>query len=141
MDDVLAQSTTRASFNTTVVTIFGGVALLLATIGIYGLLAYVVQQRRREIGIRMALGADAARVRRMILWQGLRIALAGVAIGVLASFALSRALSGFLFGVGAHDPAAFVSVPALMTMVALLSMWWPARTACRVDPAVTLRSE
>jgi putative ABC transport system permease protein len=141
MDDVLTQSTTRASFNTTLLTIFGGVALLLATIGIYGLLAYVVQQRIREIGIRMALGADAGRMRRMIVWQGLRVALPGVAIGLLASYALTRVLSGFLFGVGAHDPAVFVSVPVVMTMVALVSMWWPTRRACRVDPVVALRSE
>ncbi len=141
MDDVLSQSTTRATFNTTVLTIFGGVALLLATIGIYGLMTYAVQQRIREIGIRVALGADAGRIRRMIVWQGLRVSLLGVTVGLLASYTLTRLLSGFLFGVDVHDPAVFVVVPVLLTMVALVSMWWPARTACRVDPVVALRSE
>jgi predicted permease len=141
MDDVLSQSTTRATFNTTVLAIFGGVALLLATIGIYGLMTYAVQQRIREIGIRVALGADTGRIRRMIVWQGLRVSLLGVAIGLLASYTLTRLLSGFLFGVDVHDPAVFVAVPVLLTIVALVSMWWPARTACRVDPVVALRSE
>jgi ABC-type antimicrobial peptide transport system permease subunit len=141
MADVLSQSTTRATFNTTVLTIFGGVALLLATIGIYGLMTYAVQQRIREIGIRVALGADAGRIRRMIVWQGLRVSLLGVAIGLLASYVLTRLLSGFLFGVDVHDPAVFVAVPVLLTIVALVSMWWPARTACGVDPVVALRSE
>jgi predicted permease len=141
MDDVLSQSTTRASFNTIVLTIFGGVALLLSTIGIYGLMTYAVQQRIQEIGIRIALGAGAGRIRRMIVWQGLRVSLLGVAIGLLASYTLTRVLSGFLFGVGVHDPAVFVAVPVLLTIVALISAWLPARTACRVDPVVALRSE
>jgi predicted permease len=141
MDDVLSQSTTRASFSTIVLTIFGGVALLLSTIGIYGVMTYAVQQRIREIGIRIALGAGAGRIRRMIVWQGLRVSLLGIAIGLLASYTLTRVLSGFLFGVGVHDPAVFVAVPVLLTMVALVSAWWPARTACRVDPVVALRCE
>jgi putative ABC transport system permease protein len=141
MDDVLSQSTTRASFNTIVLTIFGGVALLLSTIGIYGLMTYAVQQRIQEIGIRIALGAGARRIRRMIVWQGLRVSLLGVAIGLLASYTLARVLSGFLFGVGVHDPAVFVAVPVLLTSVALVSAWLPARAACRVDPVVALRSE
>jgi hypothetical protein len=86
MDDVLSQSTTRATFNTTVLTVFGGVALLLATIGIYSLMTYTVQQRIRESGSRVALGADAGRIRRMIVWQGLRVSLLGVALGLLASY-------------------------------------------------------
>jgi predicted permease len=141
MDDVLSQSTRRASFNTMVLTIFGGVALLLSTIGISGLMTYAVQQRIQEIGIRMALGAEAARIRRMIVGQGLRVSLLGVAIGLVASYPLTGALSAFLFGVGVHDPAVFIAVPALLTMVALVSAWWPSRAACRVDPAVALRSE
>jgi predicted permease len=141
MDDVLSQSTTRASFHTIVMTIFGAVALLLSTIGIYGLMTYAVQQRIQEIGIRIALGAGAGRIRRMIVWQGLRVSLLGVAIGLPASYTLARALSGFLFGVGVHDPAVFVAVPVLLTTVALVSAWLPARGACRVDPVVALRSE
>ena len=141
MDDVLSQSTTRASFNTIVLTIFGGVALLLSTIGVYGLMTYAVQQRIQEIGIRIALGAGAGRIRRMIVWQGLRVSLLGVAIGLLASYTLTQVLSGFLFGVGVHDPAVFVAVPVVLTIVALVSAWLPARTACRVDPVGALRSE
>ena len=141
MDDVLSQSTKRASFNTVILSIFGGVALLLSTIGIYGLMTYAVRQRLQEIGIRIALGAGAGRIRRMIMWQGLRVSLLGVAIGLLASYTLTRVLSGFLFGVGVHDPAVFVAVPLLLTVVAVVSAWLPARTACRVDPVVALRSE
>ena len=141
MDDVLSQSTVRASFNTIVLTMFGGVALLLSTIGIGGLMTYAVQQRIPEIGIRIALGAGAGRIRRMIVWQGLRVSLLGVALGLLASYTLTRVLSSFLFGVGVHDPAVFVGVPVLLTVVALVSAWLPARTACRVDPVAALRSE
>ena len=116
-------------------------ALLLSTIGIYGLMTYAVRQRLQEIGIRIALGAGAGHIRRMIVWQGLRVSLLGVAIGLLASYTLTRVLSGFLFGVGVHDPAVFVAVPVLLTIVALVSAWLPARTACRVDPVVAMRSE
>jgi predicted permease len=141
MDDVLSQSTTRATFNTTVLATFGGVALLLATIGIGGLMSHAVQQRTQEIGVRVAIGADAGRIRRMIAWQGLRVSLLGVAIGLLAAYTLTRVLSGFLFGVDVHDPTVFVAVPVLLTIVTLVSMLWPARTAGRVDPVVALRSE
>lgn len=141
MDDVLSQSRTRPTFNTVVLTIFGGAALLLATIGIYGLMSYAVQQRIQEIGIRIALGAGTDSVRRMVIWQGMRVVLLGVAIGLVAAYAMTRVLSGFLFGVGAHDPATFVAVPVLLAAVALISVWLPARTACRVDPVVTLRAE
>jgi predicted lysophospholipase L1 biosynthesis ABC-type transport system permease subunit len=141
MDDVLSQSRTRPTFNTVVLSIFGGAALLLATIGIYGLMSYAVQQRIQEIGIRIALGAGTDRVRRMVIWQGMRVVLLGVAIGLVAAYAVTRALSGFLFGVGTHDPAAFVVVPVLLVIAAFISVWLPARTACRVDPAVALRAE
>jgi predicted permease len=141
MDDVLSQSRTRPTFNTVVLTIFGGAALLLATIGIYGLMSYAVQQRIQEIGIRIALGAGTDSVRRMVIWQGMRVVLLGVAIGLVAAYAVTRVLSGFLFGVGAHDPAAFVAVPVLLATVAFISVWLPARTACRVDPVVALRAE
>ena len=141
MGDVLSQSRTRATFNTVVVTIFGGAALLLATIGIYGLMAYAVQQRIQEIGIRIALGAGTDRVRRMVIWQGMRVALLGVAGGLVAAYAMTRVLSGFLFGVGAHDLTTFALVAVLLAIVAFISVSLPARTACRVDPVVTLRAE
>jgi putative ABC transport system permease protein len=141
MEDVSAASAARPRFNTVVLTIFGGVALLLAAIGIYGLMAYAVQQRTREIGIRIALGADTRRVRLMIVRQGMRVALAGIAIGVLASYLLTRVLSDLLFGVDARDAAVFVAVPLLLASVAFVAVWFPGRTACRVDPVVALRSE
>jgi predicted permease len=141
MEDVLSESTTRASFNTIVLTMFGGVALLLSTVGIYGSMTYAVRQRLQEIGIRIALGAGAGRIRRMIVWQGLRVSLLWVVIGLVASYALTRVLSGFLFGVGVHDPTVFVAVPVLLTTAALVSAWLPARAACRVDPVVALRAE
>jgi len=141
MDDVLSQSRTRPTFNTAVLTIFGGAALLLATIGIYGLMSYAVQQRIQEIGIRIALGAGTDSVRRMVIWQGMRVVLLGVAIGLVTAYAMTRLLTGFLFGVGAHDPAAFIAVPVLLATVAFISVWLPARTACRVDPVMALRAE
>ncbi len=141
MDEVMSKSTARATFSTVVLTIFGASALLLATMGIYGLMAYAVQQRTQEIGIRMALGADHRRVRGMILWQGMRVAVVGVAIGLVASYALTRLLAELLFGVGTHDTAVFVAVPVVLTMVAFVAVWVPGRTACRVDPVEALRSE
>ncbi len=104
-------------------------------------MAYAVQQRVQEIGIRIALGADPRGVRGMIVWQGMRLALLGVAIGLLASYALTRMLADLLYGVGMHDPAVFVAVPALLTIVALIAVWLPGRIACRIDPVVALRSE
>jgi putative ABC transport system permease protein len=137
----VSQSTAGATFNTAVLTIFGGAALMLATIGIYGLMAYAVQQRIHEIGVRIALGADSRSVRWMIISQGMRIALPGIAVGLLASYSLARVLSGFLFGVSARDPMVFAAIPALLTLVAFISVWLPARTACRVDPIIALRPE
>lgn len=139
MDDVLSLSRTRPAFNTLVMAIFGGSALLLATIGVYGLMSYAVQQRIREIGIRVALGAETNSVRRMVIWQAMRVVLPGVAIGLVAAFAMTRVLSGFLFGVGTHDPTAFAAVPVLLSAVTFISVWLPARMACRVNPAIALR--
>jgi predicted permease len=141
MEEVMSQSTAPATFNTAVLTIFGGSALMLAAIGIYGLMACAVQQRIHEIGVRIALGAGSGSVRRMIIWQGMRVTLPGIALGLVASYSLAQLLSGFLFGVGAHDPVVFVTIPALLTLVAVISLWIPARTACRVDPIVALRPE
>jgi predicted permease len=141
MDEILVQSTARSDFNMLLLTILAGSALLLAAIGIYGLMAYSVQQRTQEIGIRLALGADSPRVRNMVIGQGMRLALVGVAIGVASAFGLTRILASFLFGVTARDPTVFVSVPLILSVIALVAVWLPARRAARVDPAVALRYE
>jgi putative ABC transport system permease protein len=141
MDDIVLQSTARSDFNMLLLTIFAACALLLAAIGIYGLMAYSVQQRTQEIGIRVALGADSHRVRNMIVRQGMSVALLGVALGLASAFGLTRIVASFLYGVTAHDPAIFVAVPLLLIAVALIGVWFPARRAARVDPAIALRAE
>ncbi len=141
MDEVDAQSTARAQLNTLFMSIFGCSALLLAAIGIYGLIAYSVQQRTREIGIRLALGAEANNVRNMVVFQGMRLTLIGVVIGIGASFGFTRLITTLLFGVRPWDPLVFASVPVLMIAVALFAVWVPARRATSVDPIVALRYE
>jgi putative ABC transport system permease protein len=122
-------------------TTFAAAALVLAAIGIYGLMAYSVQQRTQEIGIRIALGAVADTVRNMVIRQGMSVALLGVAIGAAAAFALSRVIASFLFGVTARDALVFTVAPALLTGVAFVGVWLPARRAANVDPVVALREE
>jgi putative ABC transport system permease protein len=139
MEEVMAQSTSRAGFNMTLLAIFGGAALLLAVIGIYGLMAYSVEQRTPEIGIRLALGAGSASVRNMVMWQGMRLALIGVAIGIAAAFVLTRLIARLLFGVESWDPLVFATVPLLLTAAALAAVWIPALRAARTDPMDALR--
>ena len=141
MEQVVGQSTARQDFDAILMLIFGSLALLLAAIGIYGLMAYSVQQRRQEIGIRLALGADHRAVRNMVIFQGMRLALIGVAIGTAGAFGLTRLLASFLFGVKARDPLVFVGIPVLLSAVALLAVWLPARRATRVSPIDALRCE
>jgi len=141
MDQVMGLSTARQSFNMLLLTIFGAVALLLAAIGIYGLMAYSVAQRTQEIGIRMALGADRDRIRNLVVGQGMRLAFIGIVAGIAASFALTRLLSSFLFGVKPWDPAVFVAAPLILTAIALLAVWLPAARASKVDPMQALRAE
>jgi ABC-type antimicrobial peptide transport system permease subunit len=141
MNEVVAQSTAGAGFQMTLLTIFAGAALLLAAIGIYGLMAYSVQQRTHEIGIRLALGAEPGHVRKLLILQGLRLASIGVAIGVVAAFGLTRLLSASLFGVESWDPFTFITVPVLLIVVVLFAIWLPTRRATRVDPVVALRYE
>jgi predicted permease len=141
MDEVMGRSTARQNFNMLLLTIFGVVALLLAAIGIYGLMAYSVAQRTQEMGIRMALGADRDRIRKLVVWQGMRLALTGVVAGIAASFGLTRLLSTFLFGVKPWDPAVFVSAPLILTASALLAVWLPAARASKLDPIEALRDE
>ena len=122
-------------------TIFGAAALLLAAIGVYGLMAYSVEQRTREIGVRLALGAETGRVWWMIVLQGLRLVAAGVVIGAAAALGLTRLIASFLFGVEASDPATFLAVPIVLTAVALAAVAVPARRASRIDPVLALRGE
>ena len=119
--------------------IFGVTALLLAAIGMYGLMAYAVEQRTQEIGIRMALGANRTSIRALILMQGMRMTLLGAVIGVAGAFWLTHFLSGFLFGVQSHDPVVFVAVPLFLSLVALVAAWVPAIRATQIAPMEALR--
>ena len=141
MEEVTGQSTARSDFNMSLLTVFGFSALVLAAIGVYGLFAYSVQVRTPEIGIRLALGADRSAVRNMVVLQAARLAAFGVAIGLASSFGLTRFISGFLFGVKPLDPVVFLAVPVVLSAVALLAAWLPARRASRVDPCEALRAE
>ena len=141
MEETISRSTAAENFNMLVLTIFGCSALLLAAIGIYGLMAYSVAQRAHEIGIRIALGAESSRIRNMVVFQGLRLVLAGVAGGLAAAFGLTRLLASLLFGVKAWDPLVFFVVPLILLGVALVAVWLPAMRASRVDPLYALRYE
>ncbi len=139
MDEIVVRSTARQDFNMLLLSIFGGSALMLAAIGIYGVMAYSVTQRVREIGIRMALGADRGHIRGMVVWQGMRLAIAGVILGVAAAFALTRLIASSLYGVKSWDPMVFIAVPIVLSAVALFATWVPAVRASRLDPMQALR--
>lgn len=141
MDELVIRNTSRQRFNMLLLTIFGVSALLMAAIGIYGLMAYSVQQRTQEMGIRMALGAQAADIRTLIIRQGMVLALIGVVIGLAGAFGLTRFLASFLYDVKVWDPLAFVVTPLLLVAVALVAVWVPAERAVRVDPMQALRFE
>src|SRR3954447_10964220 len=141
MSEVVSLSTSRERFNMWLMTVFGASALLLAAIGIYGLMAYSVEQRTQEIGIRLALGAQVSNVKNMVVLQGMKLAVVGVVIGLGVSFYLARGISSLLYGVTARDPLVFGGVPLVLTLVALFAVWFPARRASRVDPIVALRYE
>ena len=141
MDEVVASSLGQPRFRTLLLVLFGAVALALASVGIYGVMAYSVSQRTQEIGIRMALGAGARDVLKLVLGQTLRLALVAVAVGIAGALALSRSLSSLLYGVAPTDPTTFVVVALLLVGIAGLAAYVPARRAARVDPTVALRSE
>jgi putative ABC transport system permease protein len=141
MTEVVSESTASQDFNMLLLCIFGAAALILAAIGIYGLMAYSVQQRTQEMGIRMALGADRSHIRGLIVWHGMRLALVGIVIGIGAAFGLTRLIAGFLYGVKTWDPLAFATVPVVLCLVALFAVWMPANRASRLDPQQALHIE
>jgi putative ABC transport system permease protein len=141
MDEAVAASVATPRFRTVLLALFATAAMLIATCGLYGLMAYAVTQRRREIGVRMALGADRRDVHRLVLGRALRIVAGGVIVGLAGAAGATRVLQRFLFGVTPTDPIAFASVTLLLMLVGLLAAWLPARRATRVDPCAALRAE
>src|SRR5215831_13498327 len=141
LESHLARAVAQRRFQTWLLTLFSALALLLAAVGIYGLIHQSVALRTREIGTRMALGAQPRDVLRLVIGQGMRLALCGVGIGLLAAFGLTQVLTGLLFGVTATDPATFIAAPLALLLVALLACYLPARRATKVDPMIALRSE
>ena len=141
LSDVVSESTARTRFNTSLMTVFALCAIGLAAIGVYGLAAYWVQQRSREIGVRLALGADGATIGMMVVRQGMRLVVIGVGAGLLAAAGLVQLIRGLLFGVPPRDPLVFVSIPLLLSLVALVAISLPAWRASRIDPLQVLRTE
>jgi len=141
MDEIEARAISRQRFNMLFLTIFGVAGLLMAAIGVYGVMSYSVQQRTQELGIRLALGAQACNLRNMVIGQGMTLTLIGVIIGIGGAFWLTRLLASFLFGVRVWDPLAFLVTPLLLSAVALIAIWFPAKRATRVDPIKSLRLE
>ena len=141
MNEAIADSLSQRRFAMIVLGAFAAAALLLASLGIYGVISYLVGQRAHELGIRVALGASRRQIFTLVLGHGLKMTLAGVALGLVAAFGLTRLIRTMLFGVGATDPATFAIIAVLLTLVALLACYLPARRATKVDPLVALRSE
>lgn len=139
--EYLSDSVAQPRFNSVLLGVFAGVALLLTAIGLYGVIAYSITQRTQEIGIRMALGAQARDVLRLIIGQGMTLVLIGVALGLAGAFAATRLMKSLLFGVGASDPLTFASIAGLITLIALLACYIPARRATKVDPMIALRCD
>jgi ABC-type antimicrobial peptide transport system permease subunit len=141
MEQVVSQTIAPRRFYLILVVVFASSAIVLAAVGLYGVVAYAVEQRTREIGIRMALGAARDHILKLLLGWALSMVILGVITGIIGSVAITRVLSGFLFGIKSTDPITFLAVPLLLAMVALLASYVPARRATRVDPLIALRDE
>jgi ABC-type antimicrobial peptide transport system permease subunit len=141
LSDVVSSAMARTTFTLVMIGAAASVALLLGAIGIYGVISYMVSLRTREIGVRMALGAQSVQVRRMVVRQGLTLASIGVVIGLAAALALSRLIGSLLYGITPHDPATLASVTVGLLVVSAVASWLPAMRAARIDPIEALRAE
>jgi ABC-type antimicrobial peptide transport system permease subunit len=141
MEDIARTSMARASFAMVMLALAAGVALFLGAVGLYGVISYVVAERTREIGVRMAFGAESGTISRMVLRQGFVLAATGIGVGAVAAFGLTRLLRSLLHGVSPLDPLTFGAVALVLLGVALFASWLPARRAARVDPTVALGAE
>jgi putative ABC transport system permease protein len=140
-DEYVSRSLAQPRFNTLLLSIFAGTALLLTAIGIYGVLAYSVAQRTGEIGIRIALGAGKSSIFRLVVGQAMTLVGISLVLGLAGAFAATRLLNSLLYGIGASDPVTFIAIMLLVSLVAFLAAWLPARRATRVDPIIALRAE
>jgi len=141
MSEIVSAASGQPRFTTLVMSFFAGIAIFLAALGLYGILAYSVEQRVREIGVRVALGANKREIFRLIIGNGLRLALVGIAVGVPSALALTRLMRGMLSGVSSTDPVTYIAVIGMLLISALLASYLPARRATHVDPIVALRAE
>jgi ABC-type antimicrobial peptide transport system permease subunit len=141
MNQRVADANAGRRFQTFLLAVFAGMALFLAAVGLYGLMAYAVKQRTAEIGVRIALGAQRRDVLKLILGQGIMLTIAGLAVGLIAALAMTRVLVSLLYGVVPSDPVTFIIVPLVLVAISLLACYVPARRAMRVDPMVALRYE
>jgi putative ABC transport system permease protein len=141
MDQIVSDAVAPQKLLTYLLTVFASVALILASVGIYGVMSYSVSQRTHEIGIRMALGAQTSHILKQVLGQGIKLATFGIVIGLAAAYGVTRLMSSLLFKVESTDPFIFISLPLLLVMVAIIACYLPARRATKVDPMVALRYE